>query len=72
MASGIWTTEDFTCPSCGMNYTATKEQYPDKHSGSFECTVCNTEVHAWSGLYDFFDWKADKMKSPVFGKKKKK
>jgi hypothetical protein len=70
MASGIWTTEYFTCPDCGMNYTATREQHPDKHSGSFECAVCKAEVHAWSGLYDFFDWKADKKGSPVFGKKK--
>jgi hypothetical protein len=38
-------------------------------SGSFECAVCKTEVHAWSGLYDFFDWKAIKTRSPVFGKK---
>jgi predicted RNA-binding Zn-ribbon protein involved in translation (DUF1610 family) len=67
MAS-IWTTEQFTCPDCGMGYTATKEQLPDKHSGSFECIVCNTEVHTWSGRYDFFDWKVVKTKSPVFGK----
>ena len=71
MTSGIWTTEDFTCPGCGMNYTATKEQHPDKHTGSFECRVCQTEVHAWSGLYDFFDWKANNVGAPVFGKKKK-
>lgn len=69
MASGIWTTEHFTCPNCGMNYVATKEQHSDKRSGSFECTVCKTEVHAWSGVYDFFDWKGSKMGSPVFGKK---
>ena len=70
MTSGIWTTEHFTCPDCGMNYAATKEQHPDKHSGSFKCKVCTTEVHAWSGVYDFFDWRVDKKRSPVFGKKK--
>jgi hypothetical protein len=69
MASGIWTSEHFTCLDCGMSYTATKERQPDKHSGSFECIVCKTEVHAWSGLYDFFDWKVTKTRSPVFGKK---
>jgi hypothetical protein len=46
------------------------EQHPDKHSGSFNCTVCEVEVHAWSGAYDFFGWKIDQTKSPVFGKKK--
>jgi predicted RNA-binding Zn-ribbon protein involved in translation (DUF1610 family) len=70
MARGIWTTEYFSCPDCGMNYSATKEQHPDKHSGSFDCKVCGAEVHAWSGVYDFFGWKIDQMGSPVFGKKK--
>jgi hypothetical protein len=64
-----WTTELFPCPDCGMSYTATKEQHPDKHSGSFECIVCKAEVHTWSGLYEFFDWKAINTRSPVFGKK---
>ena len=70
MTSGIWKTEYFTCPNCGMPYTATKELHADKHSGSFNCKVCGIEVHAWSGPYDFFDWKADKAEAPVFGKKK--
>jgi hypothetical protein len=47
----------------------TKEQHPERRSGSFESKVCKTEVHARSGLYEFFDWTADKMMSPVFGKK---
>ena len=70
MASGIWTTEFFDCPNCGISYTATREQHPDKHSGSFNCTVCGIEVHSWSGDADFFDWKIDKAEAPVFGKKK--
>jgi hypothetical protein len=69
MASGIWTTEQFTCPGCGMDYAATKEQHPHKHTGRFECGICKAEVHAWSGLYDFFDWKAKPVTAPVFGKK---
>ena len=28
-----------------------------------------TKVHAWSGNYEFFDWKVDKVKSPAFGKR---
>jgi hypothetical protein len=47
----------------------TKEQHSDKRSGSFKCLVCKAEVHAWSGVYDFFDWKAANLRS-AFGKKK--
>jgi hypothetical protein len=71
MASCIWTIEHFTCPNCGIDYTATKEQHSDTHSGGFNCMVCKAEVHAWSGVYDFFDWKPTNMTSaPAFGKKK--
>jgi len=69
MASGIWTTEYFTCPACGLDYAATKEQHSSRHSGRFECRLCQAEVHTWSGLHDFFDWKAQTVKSPTFGKK---
>jgi hypothetical protein len=51
-----------------MNYAATKEQHRHLRSGSFQCDVCRT-VHEWSGHYDLFDWKIDKMKAPVFGKR---
>ena len=71
MANRIWTTEHFTCPNCGLDYTATKEEHAETRSGSFNCKVCKTEVHAWSGVYDFFDWKAANVRStPAFGKKK--
>jgi len=52
-----------------MPYAATKEGHAEKRSGSFNCQICGTEVHAWSGLHDFFDWKIDKTESPVFGKR---
>jgi len=71
MTSGIWTTEYFTCPNCGIDYAATKEHHPTAHSGSFKCRVCKAEVHTWSDTYDLFDWKATNMTPlPVFGKKK--
>jgi hypothetical protein len=70
MANSIWTTEYFDCPDCGLPYTATREQHPtNKHAGSFSCVVCGSTVHAWSGNFDFFDWKVDQVKSPVFGKR---
>ena len=70
MADSVWMTEQFTCPSCGMNYAATREEHQDNRSGSFKCTVCDTEVHTWSGYHDFFNWEAIKMRLPVFGKRK--
>jgi len=69
MAGSIWTTEFFSCPNCGLAYTATKEQHPAARSGSFACEICGVEVHAWSGNDDFFDWKVDQPKTPVFGKR---
>lgn len=53
-----------------MNYTATREALNNKRSGSFACIVCDAEVHKWSGRHDFFDWKAQRMASPVFGRKR--
>jgi peptide subunit release factor 1 (eRF1) len=70
MANSIWTTEEFSCPSCGMNYAVTKEEQEDKRSGSFNCRVCETEVHTWSGRYDFFNWEGLRSKVPAFGKKR--
>ena len=69
MASNIWTTEYFSCPDCGLPYSATREQHPYKHSGSFSCEVCGAEVLAWSGNYEFFGWKVEQPGSPVFGKR---
>jgi hypothetical protein len=53
-----------------MPYTATKERHHDKLSGRFNCQICGVEVHAWSGVHDFFDWMIDKAEAPVFGKRK--
>jgi hypothetical protein len=69
MANSIWTIEEFSCPSCGMSYTATREEYAGKHSGHFKCSVCQSLVHAWSGNHHFFGWEAVKSKPPVFGRR---
>jgi hypothetical protein len=68
MTSGTQITVIFSCAKCGLGYEATQEQHPDKHFGSFKCEDCKAEVHSWSGVYDFFDWKAKKMQPAVFGK----
>jgi hypothetical protein len=69
MTSGTQTTVIFSCPKCGLLYQATQEQCPDKHFGTFNCGDCKTSVHSWSGVYDFFDWKAIVMKPMTFGAK---
>jgi len=69
MANTIWTVEEFTCPGCGLNYTTTREERDSKRSGMFICVVCDAEVHAWSGRFDFFAWSAVKARSPIFGKR---
>ena len=70
MANSLWTTEQFTCPGCGANYTATREEQHEKRSGNFKCSVCDTEIHAWAGYQDFFNWKIIRTKSPAFGRKR--
>ena len=70
MANTLWTSEEFTCINCGMTYNATREEHYDRRSGSFKCRVCDTEVHAWSGNHDFFNWETVRTKTPVFGKKR--
>jgi peptide subunit release factor 1 (eRF1) len=51
------TTVIFACPKCGIAYQATQEQHPNQPD-TFKCRNCQTEVHAWSGIFSFFDWKA--------------
>jgi hypothetical protein len=69
MANSIWTIEEFTCPGCGMNYTATKEVHTEQHSGGFKCSICNGVVHTWSANHHFFGWTAVKTRPPVFGRR---
>jgi len=69
MANSIWTIEEFTCAGCGMNYTATREEHSEAHTGSFKCGICSGVVHAWSGKHHFFGWQAVKTRPPVFGRR---
>jgi hypothetical protein len=70
MTKSIWTIEQFACPGCGVDYSATREEHRDKRSGSYNCSVCETEVHRWSGTHEYFNWEAVQMRSRVFGKKR--
>ena len=70
MTKSIWTIEQFACPGCGIDYSATREEHRDRRSGSFSCSICETEVHAWSGTHEYFNWEAVRTKSRVFGKKR--
>jgi hypothetical protein len=48
----------FHCPNpaCGMIYGATRERRTRPQTGTFACTICESEVLAWSDHYDFADW----------------
>jgi hypothetical protein len=71
MTSGTWTTQHFTCPNkdCGTIYTATREQHPEQHEGDFNCLDCGKQVHAWSGIYGFFDRRSKGCGPPSLGKR---
>lgn len=58
MTSVNRTVELFICPKCGLGYMGIKKPFPFVRAGRFDCISCNTEVHAWSGHYDFDSWRA--------------
>jgi predicted RNA-binding Zn-ribbon protein involved in translation (DUF1610 family) len=70
MTKSIWTIEQFACPGCGIDYSATREEHRDKRSGSYNCSICETEVHRWSGTHEYFNWQAAQTRSRVFGRKR--
>jgi hypothetical protein len=47
----------FGCLKCGTIYQAKQHRGPGTHFGAFNCVACHSQVYAWSGLYDFMDWK---------------
>jgi len=51
------TTVVFACPRCGAIYRATQHRGQGTHFGVFNCVASKTQVYAWSGLYDFLNWK---------------
>jgi hypothetical protein len=62
MTRGTQTSKLFWCPNCGLAYRAIRAQFPERRAGRFECIDCRTEVHSWSGAYDYIRWKAIVMK----------
>jgi hypothetical protein len=52
-------------PKCGLGYRAI---FPVRRAGRFECIDCRTEVHSWSGVYDYIGWKAIVMQPAVMGR----
>jgi len=48
----------FVCSQCSLVYIGQQERRADgKGAGRFGCTGCGAMVHAWSGVYDYADWK---------------
>lgn len=39
-----------------MIFATTRERRAKQQSGSFACTVCESEVLRWSDRYDFVGW----------------
>jgi hypothetical protein len=56
MTSVNRTYDRFSCPECGLTYRGVKEPFPFARAGRFDCIGCTTEVHAWSGNYDYVRW----------------
>ena len=46
----------FSCPHCAALYSAIQEQRDGRHPGDFHCRGCGTQVHEWTGLYNFVNW----------------
>ena len=46
----------FGCPRCGLRYQGRKERLPFIRAGRFDCIICNAEIHAWSGHFDYIAW----------------
>jgi hypothetical protein len=66
MTKGTENTIHFACPKCDAMYKTTRELI-GKQIGSFACFDCHSEVHAWSGSYDFTNWKAVAVKPMRLG-----
>jgi hypothetical protein len=56
MTVAIRTIETFSCAHCGAAYLTAKEPWPFVRAGHFDCIYCCTEVHAWSGRFDYLGW----------------
>jgi len=57
MSNDLKLTVYFSCPHCATIYTASQQEQPGRHPGSFLCRVCAAPAHEWRGLYNFTDWK---------------
>jgi len=54
------TIETFVCPNCRVKYLGRREPFAYARAGRFDCVICNAEIHAWSGNYDYTGWKTDR------------
>ncbi|WP_194459881.1 hypothetical protein [Bradyrhizobium sp. CCBAU 53421] len=56
----------FTCPGCGIVYSAIQKRGGNHSntSGTFDCEQCGTLVHHWAGLYDYIEWRIASLLRP--------
>ena len=53
----------FLCPDCGAVYKAVQQYVESTQLGYFDCSDCNSLVHSWHEVYNYFAW------TPVLVKK---
>jgi predicted SprT family Zn-dependent metalloprotease len=56
MTDRVQTTVVFICPGCGQTYQAIQKPQRDDRAGEYNCAPCKTNIHTWSGRYDYDDW----------------
>ena len=46
----------FLCSDCGAVYKAVQQCVKSTQLGYFDCSDCNSLVHSWHGVYNYFAW----------------
>ena len=46
----------FLCRDCGAVYKAVQQYVESTQLGYFDCSDCNSLVHSWHGVYNYFAW----------------
>jgi len=57
MRKNVGLTIYFSCPECKLVYQATQVRAIERTDGQFDCLECGRQVHSWTSLYDFLQWK---------------
>jgi len=64
VSSGYATAVVFHCSDCGAVYKAFQQYAESTQLGYFDCSNCNSLVHSWDGVYNYFAWTLILPKKP--------